>query len=80
MGNFIVISIFAKMSDPEQTFVEANKTVVSRHFSTRSPNRLLYLLNFNFNLKTLVIKCKVCKWTKNCAHISWYTSLEAVLM
>ena len=35
MGNFIVISIFAKMSDPEQTFVEANKTIVSRHFCTR---------------------------------------------
>lgn len=80
MGNFIVISIFAKMSDPEQTFVEANKTVVSGHFSTRNPNRLLYLFNFNFNLKTLVIKCTVCEWIKNCAHISWYTSLEAVLM
>ena len=31
MGNFIVISVFAKLSDPEQTFVEANKTVVSRN-------------------------------------------------
>ena len=30
MGNFIVVSIFAKLSNPEQTFVEANQTVVSR--------------------------------------------------
>ena len=32
MGNFVIISIFAKLSDPEQTFVEANKTIVSRTF------------------------------------------------
>lgn len=31
MGNFIVISVFAKLSDPQQTFVEANKTVVKAH-------------------------------------------------
>lgn len=35
MGNFIVISVFAKLSDPEQTFVEANRTVVSGHFYMR---------------------------------------------
>ena len=29
MGSFIVISIFAKLSDPGQTFVEANRTSVS---------------------------------------------------
>ncbi|KAK2570830.1 Integrin beta-1-binding protein 2 [Acropora cervicornis] len=29
MGNFIVISVFAKLSDPGQTFVEANQTSVS---------------------------------------------------
>ncbi|PFX33671.1 cysteine and histidine-rich domain-containing protein 1-like [Stylophora pistillata] len=31
MGNFIVISVFAKLSDPQQTFVEANKTIVKAH-------------------------------------------------
>lgn len=34
MGNFIIISVFAKLSDPEETFVEANKTVVSINSET----------------------------------------------
>ena len=33
MGNFMVISVYAKLSDPEQTFVEANRTAVSRDFA-----------------------------------------------
>ncbi|XP_067051495.1 cysteine and histidine-rich domain-containing protein 1-like [Acropora muricata] len=31
MGNFIVISVFAKLSDPGQTFVEANQTSLHAH-------------------------------------------------
>ena len=36
MGNFIVISVYAKLTDPERTFVEANRTSVSRHFPLKS--------------------------------------------
>ena len=36
MGNYIIISVFAKLSDPEQTFVEANRTSVSGHFVRNS--------------------------------------------
>lgn len=38
MGNFIVVSIFAKLSNPEQTVVEANQTVLHAHVSFGGSN------------------------------------------
>ncbi|XP_068698681.1 cysteine and histidine-rich domain-containing protein 1-like [Montipora foliosa] len=39
MGNFIVISVFAKLSDPEQTFVEANRTSLYAHVAFGGSNK-----------------------------------------
>ena len=57
MGNFIVISVFAKLSDPEQTFVEANRTVVSGHFYMRYFSLFCFFMNFcNLEMKYFQMK------------------------